>query len=268
MTNLLEKDDHSEGASTQSIEHPEILARDKACPGRDRNNNRFKYGTWEQVEIDGKDHRVLFSSSSTTGRTVGYIVGKPLTFRNEGSNVHLADIVHCEQRGETGQRKRICRLAGVQVIMKTFKDEETAQREANILDRASSGLDRASKVVRMIDSLMDESTIYIVQEYLAGGDLFCRVSSAPDQRISIPMALSWFSDLLQALIQLKQRGIAHMDLSPEVRGKTTFGFFFTFLSLTLTNPWYFFRCPVPTERLARRDEPLQTHRFRHVHRSA
>lgn len=214
MTNMIEEDHHSEGATKEAIHtHPQILIKDKLCSESDSNNNRFKLGTWEHVEIEGKHYRALFSSSSSHGREIGYIMGKSLTFRNEGSNVHIADIVHSEH----SSTKRTCRFAGVQVIMKTFKDEEAAQREAGILDRASSGLDRASKVVRMIDALMDESTIYIVQEYLSGGDLFCRVSSAPDQRISTPMALSWFSDLLQSLIQLKQRGIAHMDLSPEVR---------------------------------------------------
>lgn len=171
----------------------------------------FKRGFWITAAIGSDQHQqVLVAEDGEIGYTltIGKEHLKPVKL---GRNVLLADVVHRAASGENNYSH-----SGNRVVLKAFTDELDAQEEAAIQLSATRGWEGASKVVDMVDGIRDESTWYIVQEYMPAGDLFNRVSSAPEGFISQPLALSWFSDLLQALIQLKERGIAHMDLSPEV----------------------------------------------------
>lgn len=170
----------------------------------------FKRGFWVSTHIGSEQHQIFVGEDCDIGYTltIGKEHLKPVKL---AKNVFLAEVVHRDASGENHYS-----LSGSRVVLKAFTDEIDAHEEAGILVSASTGCEGVSKVVKMLDGIRDESTWYIVQEYMPAGDLFNHISSAPQGFISQPLALLWFSDLLQALIQLKKRGIAHMDLSPEV----------------------------------------------------
>mmetsp|Transcript_24824 Transcript_24824/g.44843 ORF Transcript_24824/g.44843 Transcript_24824/m.44843 type:complete len:428 (+) Transcript_24824:182-1465(+) len=66
------------------------------------------------------------------------------------------------------------------------------------------------------DTIMsDESNLYIVMPYCREGDLFQRVASVEECRLSEDESRFWFKQILKGLESLQHMQICHKDLSPE-----------------------------------------------------
>lgn len=109
----------------------------------------------------------------------------------------------------------IYKVTDVQVCVKVISGEaasEVAEGEVERMLLVSTGPSRG-KIVELIDFSQDtDGTVFIVMEYLGGNDLFYKMqqrgSGLPED-----MARSYFQQILEGVKELKDCGIAHMDLS-------------------------------------------------------
>jgi predicted ATPase/class 3 adenylate cyclase len=75
-------------------------------------------------------------------------------------------------------------------------------------------------VVTIFDVAEEEGHVYIVSQYMAGGDLEARLQSAEDHRLSLDETLGVAEQICQALEHAHARGLIHRDLKP---GNVWFG---------------------------------------------
>ena len=127
---------------------------------------------------------------------------KVLSLLGEGSQkqIYLADDT------ELGRRVAI-----------SVVDPHGLQRSA--LDRLHEVLALAQirehrHIVATYDVIEDAHSVYIVSQYLPGGDLEARLGALPCRVLPIPEALRIGSDVCRALEHAHASGIAHCDLKP------------------------------------------------------
>ncbi len=70
-------------------------------------------------------------------------------------------------------------------------------------------------VVRLVEACTGVRHIYVVLEYLSGGELFERIKR--HSRFGEPEARAIFHQLLAAVAELHSRGIVHRDLKVRAR---------------------------------------------------
>lgn len=72
-------------------------------------------------------------------------------------------------------------------------------------------------VISILDALQDETHLYSVMPYIAGGDLYgClldNMASSPTGRIEESLARKWFCQLLSVMSHLQKKGVCHRDIS-------------------------------------------------------
>src|SRR5262249_15386916 len=69
-------------------------------------------------------------------------------------------------------------------------------------------------IVTVFDVAEEEGQVYLVSEYMAGGDLERRLREAPGHRLSLDEALRIGVEVSQALEHAHAQGIVHRDLKP------------------------------------------------------
>lgn len=74
---------------------------------------------------------------------------------------------------------------------------------------------RQPGIVELVDHYKDDKTIYIVMEYIAGGDLGRMLQTRPHHRLDEDEARPIFWQLLVTIQYLHNRGIVHRDIKPE-----------------------------------------------------
>jgi len=100
------------------------------------------------------------------------------------------------------------------VAIKILKEEVSAKEK--ILERfTQEGLLNLNhpNIVKILDAGVHENTPYIVMEYIEGRDLEALIKDR--KRLSVPEALSIFSQLLSALSYVHSIGIIHRDIKPK-----------------------------------------------------
>jgi serine/threonine protein kinase len=78
-----------------------------------------------------------------------------------------------------------------------------------------SALDGVPGIVELVDHFEDKKTIYIVMEFISGGDLARMLQARPQQRLTEDEARPIFWQLLVTIQHLHNRGIVHRDIKPE-----------------------------------------------------
>ncbi|KNE68218.1 AGC/DMPK/ROCK protein kinase [Allomyces macrogynus ATCC 38327] len=69
-------------------------------------------------------------------------------------------------------------------------------------------------ITRLYASFQDDQHLYLVMEYLPGGDLISLLDTRDDSTISEPEARFYLAELIVAVAELHQRHFAHRDLKP------------------------------------------------------
>ena len=108
---------------------------------------------------------------------------------------------------------RLERDVAIGVIKTEGLDAETrvrVEREA----RAMGRLGEHPHVVNIYDVVEDAAGLYVVSQYVAGGDLEARLREAPDHRLPVEEALRTADELCQALEHAHAREVIHRDLKP------------------------------------------------------
>lgn len=85
------------------------------------------------------------------------------------------------------------------------------QREAEITQQ----LDHPSIVKTLSWRDDPEVGVYLVMEYVAGGNLRRLLENLGEQRVEVFRVLTWFEPICQALDYAHQQGVVHRDIKPE-----------------------------------------------------
>ena len=97
-------------------------------------------------------------------------------------------------------------------MFKSGDQRQHAQREQAICETFASGLSHKN-VVRVFDVMTDNDYIYIVMEYVEGGELFDKIKQS--KGLAEPTARRWFREIIEAVEYIHDNNIVHRDLKPE-----------------------------------------------------
>ncbi|RCH95856.1 hypothetical protein CU098_001935, partial [Rhizopus stolonifer] len=101
------------------------------------------------------------------------------------------------------------------VDKKTFKSGDQRQhalREQTICETFAAGLNHKN-IVRVYDVLTENDFIYVVMEYIEGGELFDKIKQS--KGLAEPTARRWFREIIEAVDYIHDHNIVHRDLKPE-----------------------------------------------------
>jgi len=94
---------------------------------------------------------------------------------------------------------------------KKLKDHlDAIQEEVTIL----GNLDHPN-IVKYYETYVDEKYIYLVMEYIDGGELFGKIAQQEGNVFNEKMASVYMSKLFSALNHMHAQGIVHRDIKPE-----------------------------------------------------
>lgn len=166
----------------------------------------FKPARRFSAQVDSQPRSILFSDGVDD---FGYVLDDHLVQSREGRYVLAGEVVRPCDNGYA--------RTGLKIVVKAFSDPNVAAKEASILKWACTDNECALRLPKLLDVLQDQDTFYLVYEFISGGDLFDRIRLMNGACVPEALAVQWMSDLLHCLEGLHRQGIAHMDLSPEVR---------------------------------------------------
>ena len=87
---------------------------------------------------------------------------------------------------------------------------DAIQEEVGILTK----LDHPN-IVKYYETYIDEKYIYLVMEYIDGGELFEKIAQQENQVFSEQQAKQFMSKLFSALNHMHAQGVVHRDIKPE-----------------------------------------------------
>ena len=70
-------------------------------------------------------------------------------------------------------------------------------------------------IVKYYETYDDNKFIYLIMEYISGGELFEKITSQKNQTFSEPDAAKLMLDLFSALNHMHVQGVVHRDIKPE-----------------------------------------------------
>jgi calcium-dependent protein kinase len=95
--------------------------------------------------------------------------------------------------------------------LKKIKDElDAIKEEVAILTK----LDHPN-IVRYYETYEDDKNIYLVMEYIGGGELFDKIAQQKNQVFNEVTAYEYIYKLFGALNHMHAQGIVHRDIKPE-----------------------------------------------------
>ncbi len=99
-------------------------------------------------------------------------------------------------------------------VVKTEGLDEAARIRLRREAEAMGQLGDHPGIVTVYDVAEDEGQLYIVSQYMAGGDLEARLSQAEGRRLEVAEALALADQIAAALEYAHGRGVIHRDLKP------------------------------------------------------
>lgn len=69
--------------------------------------------------------------------------------------------------------------------------------------------------MKYYETYVDEKYIYLVMEYIDGGELFDKIAQQENQVFSEEMAANFMRKLFSALNHMHAQGVVHRDIKPE-----------------------------------------------------
>jgi len=70
-------------------------------------------------------------------------------------------------------------------------------------------------IVKYYETYVDENYIYLVMEYIDGGELFDKIATQENQVFSEALAAHYMRKLFSALNHMHAQGVVHRDIKPE-----------------------------------------------------
>ncbi|CEI97660.1 Putative CAMK/CAMKL/AMPK protein kinase [Rhizopus microsporus] len=110
---------------------------------------------------------------------------------------------------------RLMECAAKVVDKKIFKagDQKLhAEREQKICETFAKRLTH-KHIVQIYDVFTEQDLIYIIMEYVEGGELFHKIRE--QKRLNERLARKWFREIIEAVDYIHDNNIVHRDLKPE-----------------------------------------------------
>jgi aurora kinase len=128
-------------------------------------------------------------------------IGQPLG-RGKFGNVYLA------------REKRTKYIVALKVLDKGQLKKEGVEHQLRREIEIQSHL-RHRNILRLYGYFYDESKVYLILEYAAGGELYKKLQESPHHRFPEREAARYIASLARALQYCHQRHVIHRDIKPE-----------------------------------------------------
>jgi class 3 adenylate cyclase len=100
-------------------------------------------------------------------------------------------------------------------MFKAVGSDETAMRRARREAEAMAKLGEHPNIVNVYDFGEDSGQLYLISQYMAGGDLSGLLSDAADQRLAVDEVVRIGGDIAGGLAHAHAQGVVHRDVKPQ-----------------------------------------------------
>ncbi|OBK79217.1 hypothetical protein A5650_08365 [Mycobacterium sp. 1164985.4] len=100
-------------------------------------------------------------------------------------------------------------------VLKASGSDETAMRRARREAAAMAKLGEHPNVVNVYDFGEEAGQLYLISQYMSGGDLYRLLSEAPDHRLAITEVVRLGSEIASGLAHAHAHGVVHRDVKPQ-----------------------------------------------------
>ena len=166
------------------------------------------------INFNGPNKRVLCFETEYEKKICLETLKQTINYR-ECQNFYRLDYQNVIGQGTYGVvYKSYCKLTGKTVAIKVLSKEEMTVGQ---LDRAMSeysilqACNKSPHIVQLLDVFEDQSSIYIVTEFIQGSSLIKIVQAAKSEQIVKLMAVQLF----EGLAYLQDMGVVHRDIKHE-----------------------------------------------------
>jgi eukaryotic-like serine/threonine-protein kinase len=100
-------------------------------------------------------------------------------------------------------------------VFKAAESDETAMRRAHREAEAMAKLGEHPNVVNVYDFGEEAEQLYLISQYMAGGDLYGLLSDAADHRLAVEEVVRIGGDIAGGLAHAHAHGVVHRDVKPQ-----------------------------------------------------
>jgi hypothetical protein len=100
-------------------------------------------------------------------------------------------------------------------VFKAGGSDETAMRRARREAEAMAKLGEHANIVNVYDFGEEAGQLYLISQYMAGGDLYSLLSDAADHRLAVEEVVRIGGDIAGGLAHAHAHGVVHRDVKPQ-----------------------------------------------------
>ncbi|MGH3493628.1 MAG: serine/threonine-protein kinase, partial [Sciscionella sp.] len=100
-------------------------------------------------------------------------------------------------------------------VFKAAESDETAMRRARREAEAMAKLGEHPNVVNVYDFGDEAGQLYLISQYMAGGDLYDLLSEAADHHLAVEEVIRIGGDIASGLVHAHAHGVVHRDVKPQ-----------------------------------------------------
>jgi class 3 adenylate cyclase len=100
-------------------------------------------------------------------------------------------------------------------VFKAAESDDTAMRRARREAEAMAKLGEHPNIVNVYDFGEESGQLYLISQYMAGGDLYNLLSDAADHRLAVEEVVRIGGDIASGLAHAHAHGVVHRDVKPQ-----------------------------------------------------
>ena len=178
-----------------------VLATEVACPGcgaRKPGSQRFCDDCGTDLAAQSAPAQAPVPQTLADGRySLGRLLGE-----GAGKRVYLAT--------DTRLQREVAAA-----VFKAAGSDETAMRRAHREAEAMAKLGEHPNVVNVYDFGEEAGQLYLISQYMAGGDLYALLSDAAEHRLAVEEVVRIGGDIASGLAHAHSHGVVHRDVKPQ-----------------------------------------------------